>query len=326
MRQTRWQPSVRNCIRTLRSILGRAHTAAYGFTRAQYQPLPQGDRGLSEGTRRTGIALARRLLCRRLSLARRPWRPAQRPQRVNVNWGHYTEDNSFGTHEFIGFCKLIGAEPYFAANVGSGSPREFRDWIEYGNFPKGSTLSDEGAANGSPEPFNVRYWGVGNEQWGCAGNFQPDAAAAAFRQFATFGNLMGSGGDMRRITGQPDLYLVGCPQWKRRTLARAVSWIGWRRAGPCPTDFPCTITKPARSIRCTSRRKRRLRSSISSRAWKRPSSSNVPFSMATIRSAAWVYFSTGGACGTASRRATNRNTARYGCNPACAARWRPDSV
>jgi alpha-L-arabinofuranosidase len=135
---------------------------------------------------------------------------AQRPRRVNVNWGHYTEDNSFGTHEFVGFCKLIGAEPYFAANVGTGSPREFRDWIEYCNFPKGSTLSDERAANGSPEPFNVRYWGVGNELWGCGGNFQPETAAAEFRHYATFGNLIGAHRDMQRLTGTPGVYLVGC--------------------------------------------------------------------------------------------------------------------
>jgi alpha-N-arabinofuranosidase len=124
----------------------------------------------------------------------------KRPKRVNTNWGHYTEDNSFGTHEFIGFCRLIGAEPYFAANVGSGSPQEFRDWIEYCNFPKGSALSDERAANGSPEPFNVRYWGVGNELWGCGGNFRPEGAAAEFRRFATFARLIGG----------REVYLVGC--------------------------------------------------------------------------------------------------------------------
>ncbi len=95
---------------------------------------------------------------------------AKRPKSVNINWGNYVEDNSFGTHEFIALCRLIGAEPYFAANVGTGSPQEMRDWIEYCNFPSGSTLSDERAANGSPEPFRVNYWGVGNELWGCGGN------------------------------------------------------------------------------------------------------------------------------------------------------------
>src|SRR5215475_16125381 len=116
---------------------------------------------------------------------------AKRPKRVNVNWGKYVEDNSFGTHEFIAFCRLIGAEPYFAANVGSGTPQEMRDWIEYCNFPKGSTLSDERAANGSPEPFRVRYWGVGNELWGCGGNMRPEQAADEFRRFASFARTFG---------------------------------------------------------------------------------------------------------------------------------------
>src|SRR5499433_2454951 len=59
----------------------------------------------------------------------------QRPKRVNIHWGGYVEDNSFGTHEFIGLCRLLNAEPYLAGNVGSGSPREMREWIEYCNFP-----------------------------------------------------------------------------------------------------------------------------------------------------------------------------------------------
>jgi alpha-N-arabinofuranosidase len=119
--------------------------------------------------------------------------PSKRPKRVNIHWGNYTEDNSFGVHEFMGLCKLLGSEPYMAANLGSGSPREMRDWVEYCNYPSGSTLSDERAANGSPEPFNVKYWGVGNENWGCGGNMTPDHYANLYRQFAgyvrTFGDL-----------------------------------------------------------------------------------------------------------------------------------------
>jgi alpha-N-arabinofuranosidase len=124
----------------------------------------------------------------------------QRPRRVNINWGNYTEDNSFGTNEFISFCRLIGAEPYLAANVGTGAPREMREWMEYCNYPSGSTLSDERAAAGFPEPFNVKYWGVGNELWGCGGNFSPEAAAAEFRRFGTFAKTFGG--------TKP--YLVGC--------------------------------------------------------------------------------------------------------------------
>ncbi len=111
---------------------------------------------------------------------------AKRPKRVNIHWGNYTEDNSFGTHEFIGLCRLIGAEPYLAGNVGSGTPEELRDWIEYCNYPSGSTLSDERAANGSPEPFRVRYWGVGNENWGCGGSMTGGEYATHYRRFMTY--------------------------------------------------------------------------------------------------------------------------------------------
>jgi len=75
-----------------------------------------------------------------------------------------------------------------------------RDWIEYCNFPAGSTLADERAANGSPEPFRVKYWGVGNELWGCGGNYRPEGAAGEFRRYATFA----------RLAGGNDVYLVGC--------------------------------------------------------------------------------------------------------------------
>ncbi|HYN90199.1 MAG TPA: alpha-N-arabinofuranosidase, partial [Ardenticatenaceae bacterium] len=95
---------------------------------------------------------------------------AERPRRINIHWGDVVETNAFGTHEAIRFCRAIGAQPYLAGNLGSGTPQEMRDWVEYCNFPGGTTLSDERAANGNPEPFNVRYWGVGNENWGCGGN------------------------------------------------------------------------------------------------------------------------------------------------------------
>jgi len=113
--------------------------------------------------------------------------PAEsRPKRVNIHWGGYLEDGSFGTHEFIGLCRLIGAEPYLAGNVGSGSPREMRDWIEYCNMPTGSTLAEERIKNGSSDPFRVRYWGVGNEAWGCGGWMRPEVYADHYRQFSVY--------------------------------------------------------------------------------------------------------------------------------------------
>ena len=97
---------------------------------------------------------------------------------------HATETNEFGPHEFIHLCRLVGAEPYLAANIGSGSPKEFYDWVGYCNAPAGSlSLAAERAANGDAAPFNVRYWGVGNESWGCGGRMTPREYAGAYRLF-----------------------------------------------------------------------------------------------------------------------------------------------
>ncbi|GAP06402.1 alpha-L-arabinofuranosidase [Anaerolinea thermolimosa] len=115
---------------------------------------------------------------------------SQRPRRINIHWGEVIETNQVGTIEFVQFCRLIGAEPYFCGNVGSGTPRELRDWIEYCNFPvsdlSGSTWAQQRAADGSPAPLDVTYWGVGNENWGCGGNFSPEDYCTEFRRFASF--------------------------------------------------------------------------------------------------------------------------------------------
>ena len=97
---------------------------------------------------------------------------------------HAIESNEFGIHEFMRLCRLVGAEPYVAANVGSGTPREFHDWMSYCNAPPGTlSLADERAANGDEEPFNVKYWGVGNESWGCGGNMTGGEYATEYRKF-----------------------------------------------------------------------------------------------------------------------------------------------
>ena len=97
------------------------------------------------------------------------------------------EPNSFGTNEFIQFCRLTGAEPYLAANLRSLSASEFDHWVEYCNSPAGSTtLAEMRGAAGFPDPFRVRYWGVGNESWGCGGNFAPEEYASEFRRFTTW--------------------------------------------------------------------------------------------------------------------------------------------
>jgi alpha-L-arabinofuranosidase len=97
------------------------------------------------------------------------------------------EPNQFGTSEFVRFAKLAGAEPYLAGNVRSLTPKDFDDWLDYCNAPAGTTtLADLRASDGSREPFRVRYWGVGNESWGCGGNLTPEEYAVEFRKFTAW--------------------------------------------------------------------------------------------------------------------------------------------
>lgn len=112
--------------------------------------------------------------------------PAKRPKRINTSWGMVVEDNSFGTHEFLQLCELIGCQPYIAGNVGTGTPQEMQNWIEYLNFDGNSTLADLRKQNGHPAPYKVAYWGVGNESWGCGGNMTPEHYADEYKRYATF--------------------------------------------------------------------------------------------------------------------------------------------
>ncbi len=109
-----------------------------------------------------------------------------RPSIVNTNWGGVTEDNSFGTHEFLDFCGQVGAEPYIALNVGSGTVREAADWVEYVNSDAKSPMTELRRKNGREKPWNVKYWAVGNESWGCGGNMTPGYYSDLFRQFSTY--------------------------------------------------------------------------------------------------------------------------------------------
>ncbi len=111
---------------------------------------------------------------------------AKRPTIVNTWWGNVTEDNSFGTHDFLNMCELIGAEPYLAANVGSGTVQELTEWVQYVNFDGVSPMSNWRKENGREKPWNVKYWGVGNEAWGCGGNMTVEYYTNIYRQYATF--------------------------------------------------------------------------------------------------------------------------------------------
>ena len=97
------------------------------------------------------------------------------------------DPNEFGTNEFLRFCRLIEAQPYLAVNLRTLPARSFMEWVEYCNSPAGSTtLADQRSAGGDREPFGVRYWGIGNESWGCGGNFTPEEYAAEYRRFSTW--------------------------------------------------------------------------------------------------------------------------------------------
>ncbi len=122
-----------------------------------------------------------------------------RPTMVNRWWGGVTEDNSFGTHNFLNLCEELGAEPYLAANVGSGTVEEFSEWIQYVNHGATSPMAEWRKQNGREEPWKVKYWGVGNEMWGCGGHMTPEYYANIYKQYATFMSDWGNSDGLYRI-------------------------------------------------------------------------------------------------------------------------------
>jgi alpha-L-arabinofuranosidase len=113
--------------------------------------------------------------------------PDERKSRINVSWGGTPEPNTFGTHEFFDFLAQIGSEAFVSANVGSGTVQEAADWLEY-LTATGSSLAEERAHNGHPEPYDVAFWGIGNEVWGCGGPFTAEEYITELKKFATFSN------------------------------------------------------------------------------------------------------------------------------------------
>jgi alpha-N-arabinofuranosidase len=125
-----------------------------------------------------------------------------RPTIVNRWWGGTTEDNSFGTHDFLNLCEALGTEPYLSGNVGSGTVQELADWVQYANFGGKSPMSDLRIKNGRKEPWKVKFWGIGNEAWGCGGNMTADYYVGEYRKFATFmSDWENTGGLMRIASG-----------------------------------------------------------------------------------------------------------------------------
>ena len=110
----------------------------------------------------------------------------QRPKRINTHWGGVIEDNSFGTHEFMNYTEMLGADAYVAGNMGSLGPLEMGRWFEYMTYNGESSLAAERRQNGREAPWKVKYFGVGNESWGCGGNMRPEYSADLHRRYQTF--------------------------------------------------------------------------------------------------------------------------------------------
>lgn len=89
----------------------------------------------------------------------------QRERTIDVHFG-YDVSNGFGTAEFVAFCRKIGAEPHFNLSTGLGTLRDAVEWLEYTNFSTPSRWANLRRAHGYEEPFNVRYWQIGNENYG----------------------------------------------------------------------------------------------------------------------------------------------------------------
>jgi len=119
--------------------------------------------------------------------------PTNRPSMINTHWGGVTENNHFGTHEFLDFCDQIGAAPYVSGNLGSGTVQEMMEWVEYMTSDADSPLANLRRQNGREQPWKVPYFAVGNESWGCGGNMTPEYYADNFRRYNTF--IKNYGGD-----------------------------------------------------------------------------------------------------------------------------------
>lgn len=125
---------------------------------------------------------------------------SERPSMINTHWGGVTENNHFGTHEFLDLCEQLGCEPYICGNVGSGTVLEMQRWVEYLTYDGDSPTTQLRRKHGRAEPWSIKFWGVGNESWGCGGSMHPAYYANEFRRFQTY----------LRDFGGNKLYKIAC--------------------------------------------------------------------------------------------------------------------
>jgi alpha-N-arabinofuranosidase len=125
----------------------------------------------------------------------------KRPKMINTTWGGVVEDNSFGTHEFMDLCGQLGCDAYVCGNVGSGSPQEMMEWVEYITSDTDSTMANLRRQNGRDKSWKLAYFGVGNEAWGCGGDMRPEYYSDLFRRYNTFVKNYGANKPYRIASG-----------------------------------------------------------------------------------------------------------------------------
>ncbi|HLP14764.1 MAG TPA: alpha-N-arabinofuranosidase [Bacteroidota bacterium] len=151
---------------------------------------------------------------------------SQRPKMVNTNWGGVTEDNSFGTHEFMDLCTQLGCEPVICGNLGSGTVKEMADWVQYLTSDGENPMSALRKKNGRAEPWKVKFWGVGNESWGCGGIMSPDGYASELAKYSFFLKNYGSNSLYKISSGGLENDTV----WTETVMKKRASADGWLKS------------------------------------------------------------------------------------------------
>jgi alpha-N-arabinofuranosidase len=162
----------------------------------------------------------------------------QRPNMLNIFWGGVTENNHFGTHEFMDLCQQLETEPYICGNVGSGTVEEMQQWVEYITAEAGP-MAELRKTNGRDKPWKLKYWGVGNENWGCGGRMRPQYYADLYKRFSTY----------VRDFGDNKLYKIACGShrefydWTTILMRDAARWMNglslhyYCRLGKSATEY-----------------------------------------------------------------------------------------
>ncbi|MGN1340422.1 MAG: alpha-N-arabinofuranosidase [Oscillospiraceae bacterium] len=143
-----------------------------------------------------------------------------RKKMINTHWGGVVEDNSFGTHEFMRFCELVGCQPYIAGNLGSGTVEELSNWIEYMTFDGVSPMAELRRKNGREQPWKLKYLGIGNESWGCGGNMRPEYYSDIYRRYAVYCRNY-SGNDLFRVACGPN---ANDYNWTETVMKQITPW------------------------------------------------------------------------------------------------------